>query len=314
MPKVNILLSTYNGEAFLEQQLDSLQAQTYKNIEIYIRDDGSTDNTIEIIKRYEDRYENFRISFGNNIGATNSFFQLSVNCGAKDQLYAFCDQDDVWDSYKISRAVERIQNSPEPSMTLYFCRRKLVNQSLQPLGVSQSPSKINFASAIYDLPAYGCSSVFGNGIRKLFLEGDPNDMLGHDWWIYLIAIAFGHVIFDAEPLMQYRLHNANTSNPRVGSKNINIFFREFKFHVKDLVERIIRKDPSPVDFLAQAHRFIFTYYNVPLNVHEVVQDLVALKSHNQIFKRLFYKFNSKVYHSDPMSAAFLWLRFLLACH
>ena len=81
MPKVNILLSTYNGEAFLKQQLDSLQAQNYKNIEIYIRDDGSTDNTIEIIKSYEERYENFRILFGNNIGATNSFFQLSVNCG-----------------------------------------------------------------------------------------------------------------------------------------------------------------------------------------------------------------------------------------
>ena len=93
----------------------------------------------------------------------------------------FCDQDDVWDSHKISRAVEKIQNSPKPSMTLYFCLRKLVNQSLQSLGVSPSPSKINFASAIYDLPAYGCLSVFGDGIRKLFLEGDPNDMLGHDW-------------------------------------------------------------------------------------------------------------------------------------
>ena len=76
------------------------------------------------------------------------------------------------------------------------------------------------------------------------------------------------MIFDAEPFMQYRFHNANTSNPRVGSKNINLFFREFKFHVKDLVERIILKDPSPVDFLAQTHRF--TYYNIPLNVHEVV--------------------------------------------
>ena len=306
-PKVNILLSTYNGARFLQEQLDSLQSQDYPSISIYVRDDGSTDNSLEIIERYQEQYSKVSLVSGENIGATNSFFELIRSYGDVGQFYAFCDQDDIWDSHKVSSSVEMIQNSVEPAMTLYFCRRKLVDEDLQPLGFSPSPRSTSFASAIYDLPAYGCSTVFGDGIRELFLQGNPKSMLGHDWWAYLIATVFGYVIYDTETFIQYRLHNANVSVPRMG-------LQKLKFHVKDLIERLIRKEPAPVDFLAQAERFISTYNDVPLNMQEVVEELFLMRKPDKLLLRSSYAFSPSSLYSDPVSSTFLRLMFMLGCH
>ena len=93
-PKVLVLMSTYNGAIFLKEQLDSILNQEDVNVELLIRDDGSTDSTKFILKEYEN-YPNCTIVYGNNIGASNSFLWLLENCGKSD-YYSFSDQDDIW--------------------------------------------------------------------------------------------------------------------------------------------------------------------------------------------------------------------------
>ena len=110
--KVAILMSTYNGEKYLKEQIESLLAQTYGNIEIYIRDDGSKDNTIKIIKNYKEKYNNIVLKEGKNIGFINSFFELLNLCNDAD-YYAYCDQDDVWMNDKIERAVKFLGKTDE---------------------------------------------------------------------------------------------------------------------------------------------------------------------------------------------------------
>ena len=111
-PKVNILLATYNGEKFLKTQLDSLIEQTYENIDIYVRDDCSTDNTVEFIKNYiESNKSGKRIILlennGVNLRPPKSFYQIARECEPAE-YYAFCDQDDVWYPDKIKWAVEEL--------------------------------------------------------------------------------------------------------------------------------------------------------------------------------------------------------------
>ena len=90
MKKVIILLSTYNGQNYIEEQIESLLKQTYNNIEIFIRDDGSKDNTITILKKYEKKYNYINVEYGNNIGFYKSFLWL-LNNAHKGDYYSFCD-------------------------------------------------------------------------------------------------------------------------------------------------------------------------------------------------------------------------------
>lgn len=85
--KVAVLLSSYNGEKYIAQQLDSILAQTYKNIEITVRDDGSSDSTVEIVKKYSDRC-NISVIEGKNIGFCKSFYKL-LECETQADYYAF---------------------------------------------------------------------------------------------------------------------------------------------------------------------------------------------------------------------------------
>lgn len=118
--KVAVLLSTYNGEKYLKEQLDSLINQTYSNIDIYIRDDGSTDNTVKIIKEYQKNNSNIYLDEGKNSGFIKSFFELLKNNSNAD-IYSYCDQDDIWEKDKIERAVKHIEKEDNTKPILYFC-------------------------------------------------------------------------------------------------------------------------------------------------------------------------------------------------
>ena len=123
-PTVNILLATYNGSKHIRKQLDSLLAQTYPHITIYIRDDGSQDNTVEIVKKYiADNSSTKKITLldndGVNLGCPASFYQILKECKTAD-YYAFCDQDDVWYPDKIKWAVEKLSKSPQKVKPLVY--------------------------------------------------------------------------------------------------------------------------------------------------------------------------------------------------
>ena len=98
MEQINVLVSTYNGEKYIEEQLKSIDCQTYSNVHVYVRDDGSTDHTVELVNRYireNELSDKYTVATGENIGFSKSF-HLLMQMADSGEYWAFCDQDDVW--------------------------------------------------------------------------------------------------------------------------------------------------------------------------------------------------------------------------
>lgn len=208
--QVTVLMSSYNGGQFLQQQLNSLYAQTYSNIKIVVRDDGSQDGTRLLLAAEAERAAIILLPNGTNLGATGSFFALLRHAAQTDTAYvAFCDQDDVWYPDKIARAVSSLADfSDYPA--LYCSRLAIVDAQLQPLSFTAIPRKIGFGNALVENIAVGCTMLLNrHAIDLLCQQRLPDEVYVHDWWCYLVISCFGKVIFDEQPSIHYRQHGGN---------------------------------------------------------------------------------------------------------
>ncbi|MFP3125530.1 glycosyltransferase family 2 protein [Ectobacillus funiculus] len=213
MEKVQILLSTYNGEKYIRQQLDSLLGQDYTNISILIRDDGSKDETVSIVEAYSKKHNNITLIKGENKGVISSFFELILHASPDASYYAFCDQDDFWKPTKVSRAVSLLGKEDTRTPLLYFSRLDIVDEQLQLLKHSQIPPQgAGLENALIQNIATGCTIVFNRTMRELFQAHTPRiEMVTmHDAWFYLLGTAFGKVIYDEQSHLLYRQHSSNT--------------------------------------------------------------------------------------------------------
>jgi glycosyltransferase involved in cell wall biosynthesis len=209
MPHVQILLSTYNGERFLAQQMDSLLAQDHRRFDILVRDDGSTDTTLAILQSYE-HLPNVRAVSAPNVGAAKSFLELVRMSSARADYFALCDQDDVWLPNKISRAVAALSGMSAERPAIYASRLSIVDEKLQPLTVSNLPGRPpTLGNALVETCLTGCTMVFNRAARNLLAASLPQHLVMHDAWIYLVLAAFGDIRFDPEPTILYRQHAAN---------------------------------------------------------------------------------------------------------
>ena len=152
---VTILLSTYNGEKYLEEQLQSLFNQTYwENCTLFVRDDGSKDGTIDILKKYE-KENKLILNCGENIGFVKSFFWL-LNNAPKADFYSFCDQDDVWFEDKIARAVSMLSEKDLNNPQLYFSDYDFYSSNLKFISTRSTSKKTpSFYEALTDCRAAG---------------------------------------------------------------------------------------------------------------------------------------------------------------
>lgn len=217
-PKVQVLLSTYNGEKFLKELLDSVLAQDYPNIHIFIRDDGSSDGTSDILYSYND-LPNIKIISRENIGAIKSFFELLKMVDNDTDYIAFCDQDDVWRKEKISRAVFDLEKKvPGQIPGMYFSRYAIVDEKLRILGYSQVPKRApSFENALVQNIATGCTVVINKQARLRIIKKYPREVRMHDWWIYQVVSALGIVIYDPVPSVLYRQHSSNIVGAKASS-------------------------------------------------------------------------------------------------
>lgn len=217
-PKCLILLSTYNGEKFLEEQLYSLQKQEGVELALLIRDDGSKDGTLSIIRQFiEDSTTNIKLLQADNVGAKASFFEL-MRIAAEDYFecdyFAFCDQDDVWKPNKLIRAVNMLNNE-NPNLPLMYCSAtQMVNTNLSYLSIwPPAPTKkLDMYNALVENVAVGCTSVLNKKALNLISSSPPTNTkhpIMHDWWAYLCVSTLGKVIFDSEPFILYRQHANN---------------------------------------------------------------------------------------------------------
>lgn len=211
--KVQILLSSYKGEQFLEEQLDSLLRQSWKNLEILVRDDGSRDDTRKILEDYSEKYEHIKYFPGENIGVTQSFFELLRQSDA--EYVAFCDQDDVWLEHKVEAAVRKLAKAAGPA--LYCGNKILTDRSLTPMKKqSRRNLRPGFGNAAVECICTGCTAVMNRELADILVKRLPEYAILHDWWTYLAASYAGTVIFDPHPYILYRQHEGNVVGAKGG--------------------------------------------------------------------------------------------------
>ncbi len=207
---VDVLLSTFNGERFLPDLLDSLRLQSHDDWKLSVRDDGSSDRTLEILESCRPSFPGMRLSEGENIGVVGSFFTLLREADSKSAYFAFCDQDDVWKPEKLADAVRRFEEA-DPGVPALCCTRvEFVDEALRPLGFSRSPRKTGFGNALVENVSAGCTFVLNASAREWILSSLPERALMHDWWCYLVVSGFGTVLCDDTPQVRYRQHGKNT--------------------------------------------------------------------------------------------------------
>ena len=202
-PKVNILLATYNGCKHLKKQLDSLIAQTYPNITIYIRDDCSSDNTVNYLKHYiaQNKSDKEIILLDNqntNLRPPTSFYQILKECDKAD-YYAFCDQDDYWYPQKIEWAVAKLEQHPSKDTLplVYYSAYDYYTDNGE--FIRHSPLQKEHPrlhDVLYYTPASGFLLVFNEHARQqFFLSINPGTEM-HDRWLIRCCACFGDIIYD----------------------------------------------------------------------------------------------------------------------
>ncbi|HTL81429.1 MAG TPA: glycosyltransferase family 2 protein [Bacteroidia bacterium] len=224
--RIDILLSTYNGEKFLRPQLDSLLRQDHENWNLLVRDDGSSDGTIAILEEYAQQYpDKIKLSTGESrLGFCGSFTKLLNTSSAA--YIMFCDQDDIWNSDKISVMLEAIRksegSSPEKPC-LVFGDLELMNDREESAGKIFLPTtgyRNTDGQQIFFLRNYvpGCNILFNRALLNKTLS-TKNFLNLHDHWLLFTCAAIGTITCIPSPLMKYRIHPQNAIGIRNTSEN-----------------------------------------------------------------------------------------------
>lgn len=241
-PTVAVLMSTYNGKTFIEEQLDSIFNQEAVDISLFVRDDGSSDNTLKILEKYQTTHKLYILPFDENVRPGMSFMKLLyyvMNLEENYDYYAFADQDDIWLSDKMIRAISMIEEEEKSGLkNILYCSNQWLyeNEKKTDLRFSEIPDT-SLAGHISKNDFSGCTMVFAYDLAKLTVSipCPGNDILTyrmHDAWMALVASAYGKILYDKESRILYRIHGGNT----VGVK---------KTRLKDRIDAILGKGSKP---------------------------------------------------------------------
>lgn len=222
--RIAVIMSTYNGSLYIEAQVKSILSQLINcKIDVHIRDDGSSDSTLHVIKSLALQYENIHIYKGGNIGVISSFLWLVDNVAGYD-YYAFCDQDDVWEPLKIVAAIGKFSEINKETPQLYCSAFECVDQDLRPIGHFTSKTDLSINNLLIENCAPGCTMVFNAALRdtyrKLDLSNIAKRIVMHDWFFLLLARCNGEVLYDKNAYLLYRQHSNNVVGIKSGFVSI----------------------------------------------------------------------------------------------
>ncbi|MBR6228903.1 MAG: glycosyltransferase family 2 protein [Eubacterium sp.] len=232
---VDIVLTTYNGEKYLSELLDSLLAQTYGDIRIRVYDDGSTDGTEDIVRDYRKRDDRiFWHANPRNLGYTFNFLR-GVKRSSADYVM-LCDQDDIWFPDKVEKTLARMkktENNRPGAPILVFTDAEIYSGRTREKRSFQREShyntkKVDIAPLLMENKCIGCTVMVNHAlVRKL--EHLPKDIRVHDWWMALIAATFGQVAYLDEMTLRYRQHEDN----QIGSSSYTGYVRNRLESIRD---------------------------------------------------------------------------------
>ncbi len=219
---VEILLAVCNGAAHLDSQLASLEGQSHKDWSLLVSDDGSTDQSMEIIRAFADRDLNrtVRLVDGPMRGFPRNFCHLLQHSYETAEFYAFCDQDDVWMSEKIARSVAALGRADPTCPAMYCGRTYHSDEELRVLRTSPDLGRApSFRNALWQNIGGGNTIVVNRAARDLLTYASQfaSGVVSHDWWIYqMITGVGGQVIYERIPQLFYRQHRRNSVGAREG--------------------------------------------------------------------------------------------------
>jgi len=287
-----ILLSTYNGERYLKEQLDSyIHLRNYEQVKVLVRDDGSTDNTVRILREYQTR-EGFEIILGSNVGINASFGELLRRSDPECRYFAFSDQDDVWIPDKLSiaqRTMEAVAAGREP--LLFASRSQIVDETLTPIGSSILPVRgLSFRNAMVQNVCPGHTQVFNQSLRELLCQGNIAQAHVVDWWVYLLASGAGRVVFSEKFTVLHRQHTGNAVGYQINP------LRQFRTRLRRM------RSNEAAQITRQLAGFAQNYKHLLMEEDRVELERFLANQHC-FSSRLQYAFTGRFYRQSAIDTA-----------
>lgn len=269
MKSLVILMSVYNGSKYIEEQLMSIMNSKLDNlrIKLIIRDDGSTDNTLELVEKVSVK-DNISLHLikSKNIGVQKSFLEL-LKIAPDADFYAFCDQDDIWNSKKIVKMTNELKNftfSPCVCISNY----NIINKNSQIISkkIYSNPLGFSLLQILFANYVPGCIMMFNKSLIKILKRKPPINVPMHDLYVLLTAYLFGEIIHVPETLFSYRIHENNT----VGMKKKHIRISNI---LKNQKKMLNKSEEESVANLAL--HFLDSYRNELSNNEKIKLDMVS---------------------------------------
>lgn len=298
---MQVLLSSYNGERYIAEQIYSILNQKDVDVQLLIRDDGSRDNTKKILDELQASHpDQIDVIYADNVGVTSSFFNLLSASDHSADFFAFADQDDVWLENKLAVALSHIQkneNADEPF--LYVGNYKPVDDRLSAIeAANEINRKVDYAMTLVENIALGCTMVMNKTLRNEIVRVDEPPALIHDWYVYLLAQTIGNVYVDKEATMLYRQHENNVIGNRSQGLRANLK------KVMELFEWA-RENKAQLQFIEKNYGAI-----AKKEALEILTEYIHMSEKN-IFERATYNRNRSVRRTSRFHDAALSMLILM---
>jgi len=280
---VDILLATYNGEKYLREQLDSLFNQTFQDFRILVRDDGSTDGTMRILREYALHHAGKIEIIEDDLGGGNparNFMLLMKHSTAGYVM--FCDQDDSWMPDKVSTLLQRMQAEEKRTADgaapiLVFSDYQVTDAQLRPLPVNESSLQIarhyrSLNRLLVQNYITGCTMMINKTACQLAGDYDSR-ILMHDWWIALYVSAMGRICHVPEKLTYYRQHGDND----VGARDV----KSMEYRLEKLRDKSVRNSKNT--YYAQAELLKERFYaEMSGKSQKILDDFLAIRDYPKL--------------------------------
>ncbi len=237
LPSIAVVMSTYNGSSHLAAQIDSILSQEGVSVSLFVRDDGSSDDTLDILRSYEGRGL-LTLFAEKNVGVVGSFLDGIARVPQHFAYVALSDQDDVWHPDKLARALSILEGKDQSIPQLYCSEYLFCDCDLHPVGRSHlNRIGVRFETLLYEVRVSGNTTVINRALADMAVEAGARGVYGHDWWLGLLAAAMGELTFDDFVSLDYRRTSDNVSPTGAGALAL-LRFRVRKFLNREELKRI----------------------------------------------------------------------------
>ncbi len=295
MDKAVVLMATYNGEKYVREQIDSILNQTYKNLELYIRDDGSSDGTLKILDSYADD-SRVHIIKGSRLGYPDCFWSLFKDDIEAD-YYFFADQDDYWLPQKVEKAVEKLRKFKNKNVC-YYSRYVICDSGLNKVSISPDiRNRQRLVNVLFEVPGLEFTMALTKKARENLLSNLPIKCGGRGTWMAMYFAGCGRIVTDSEPLALYRRHESTVTSSNMSFCGMFIWrFKQFILGNSLKSYKMILKEIKSV------------FYNELSDYDKSLVDLFTCDSYfKSIIPKLFFPRRLRRNVTDEISLRILFL-------